>query len=82
MTVVRVLALAAAAAAAVMACAAYRRSERTGEALGASLRAVADEWSCPTVAERARRALGEGRRAAALREVAADADLAAAGPGA
>jgi hypothetical protein len=78
-TVVRVLALAAAAATAAMACAAYRRSERTGEPLGESVQDVAREWSCSRVSERARRAAREGRMAAALREEAADADIAAAG---
>jgi hypothetical protein len=67
---------------ATMAAVAYWRSGRSGEPFGACLRDVAGEWSLPSVRERARLAAVDGLRAMALRETAAERDLAATGPAA
>lgn len=74
----RWLALVAAAVAAVLAVTAYRRSARSGAPFGVCLRDVAGEWSLPALRARARRSVGDGLSAAALREGAADHDSAAA----
>jgi hypothetical protein len=76
----RFLVVAAAALTAAVALAAYRRSTGGGEPFGAELRAVAGDWSCPALRERARRAALDGLHAAELRGEAADRELAVAVP--
>jgi hypothetical protein len=76
----RLLFVATAALTAAVALAAYRRSAGGGGPFGAELRAVAGEWSCPSLRERARRAALDGLHAAELRADAADRELGVAVP--
>jgi hypothetical protein len=76
----RFLALVAAALTVAVAVTALRRSGQSGQPFGTELRAVAAEWACPELYERARRAAVDGLRAAELRAEAADRELAAAAP--
>lgn len=78
MTVLRFLGTAAAVGTAALALAAYRRSEESGSPFGVCLRDVAGEWSPSALRERVRLAADDGSRAMALRERAAERQMAAA----